>query len=241
MEYNHGQRVTLHVHEMSPLERAIIDFENQAKKAHSYKQAPQNETPEQRKERERSLDKALTHLKAQRALALTQVQVQVQLEEYRAALQPDKNASRQDKKVARQAMALEKHHPTDTLAKFMKVDGRPQPSPRFTAHHIVQGKGKTQYAAQTRIDLHFNNIRINDPDNGVWMPRHKTDKGHWAMPHAAAHSEIHTHNYEHWVNSRTTNIIDEQAFRSQLSAIRALLRDGNQPEYVTEPPLKRDI
>ncbi|WP_422732618.1 AHH domain-containing protein [Microbulbifer magnicolonia] len=64
----------------------------------------------------------------------------------------------------------------------MRADGRPQPNPRFTAHHIVLGKGRTQYAAQSRIDLHFHGIRINDPDNGVWIPGRSKTKGTGPCP-----------------------------------------------------------
>jgi len=238
MEYDHGRRITPHYHEMSPLERAIAGFEEKAKSYYRKTVAPANETPEQREEREKALDKALGHLKAQRLATLTQVQVQTRLEEYRAALQPGDGATRREKRVLREAMALEKHHPTKVLAKFMRADGRPQPGPRFTAHHIVLGKGKTQYSAQARVDLHFHGIRINDPDNGVWMPRQKQDKGHWAMPHAAAHSEIHTHNYEHWVYTSTNVIADSEAFRTKLITLRNILRDGQQPDYITQPPLR---
>tara|TARA_R110002050_G_scaffold86534_2_gene183900 strand:+ start:388 stop:708 length:321 start_codon:yes stop_codon:yes gene_type:complete len=85
MEYDHGHRVTQHIHGMTPLERAITEFEERAKSAHNLKIAPKTETAEQRLNREKSLSKALNHLKAERALALAQVQVQTQLDEYQAA------------------------------------------------------------------------------------------------------------------------------------------------------------
>lgn len=236
MEYDHGHRVTQHIHEMTPLERAITEFEERAKSAHNLKIAPKTETEEQRLNREQSLCKAMNHLKAERALALAQVQVQTQLDEYRAALKPVEGASRQEKNIGREAMTLEKHHPTDTLAKFMRADGRPKPAPNFCAHHIVQGKGRTENARRARIQLHYHGIRINDPVNGVWMPRHKKDKGHWAMPLAMAHSEIHTHNYEDWVFDKLRLAFNEKIMHGTLIQIRSLLRDGNQPNYVSEPP-----
>ena len=238
MEYDHGHRVTQHIHEMTPLERAITEFEERAKSAHSLKVVPKAETAEQRLNREQSLSKALTHLKAERALALAQVQVQTQLDEYREALKPAEGASRQEKNIGREAMSLEKHHPTDTLAKFMRADGRPKPAPNFTPHHIVQGKGRTLFATRARIQLHYYGVRINDPDNGVWMPRHKKDKGHWAMPNAMAHSEIHTHNYERWAFERIETSSGEKDLRAKLINVRSKLRDGNQPDYVSQPPLK---
>lgn len=123
-------------------------------------------------------------------------------------------------------MANEKHHPTPVLASFLRADGRAQPSPNFTAHHLVQGVGKTERAAMTRINLHFYNVRINDPDNGVWLPRTKKNEGHWAMPSAPAHSEIHTHNYETWVAASVSDVGNEMM----------LLRDGRQPMQVTQKP-----
>ncbi|WP_423838739.1 AHH domain-containing protein [Thalassolituus oleivorans] len=73
-------------------------------------------------------------------------------------------------------MSLEKHHPTQVLGRFMRAAGRPKPRPNFCAHHLVQGKGQTRFAYRARIHMHFNDIRINDPDNGAWMPRNKRDK-----------------------------------------------------------------
>lgn len=241
MEYDHGHRVTQHIHEMTPLERAITEFEERAKSAHNLKIAPKTETEEQRLNREQSLCKAMNHLKAERALALAKVQVQTQLDEYRAALKPAEGASRQEKNIGREAMTLEKHHPTDTLAKFMRADGRPKPAPNFTPHHIVQGKGRTDFAYRSRVILHSFDIRINDPDNGAWMPSHKKDKGHWAMPNAMAHSEIHTHNYEEWVFREIRYISNAENFNTALIKIRLLLRDGRQPESVSQPPMKNGL
>lgn len=58
------------------------------------------------------------------------------------------------------------------------------------------------------------------------------------MPNAPAHSEIHTFNYESWVNFLIGPIEDEFVIRSALIRIRSLIRDGRQPEKVTE---KKDL
>jgi A nuclease family of the HNH/ENDO VII superfamily with conserved AHH len=135
-------------------------------------------------------------------------------------------------------MAIEDHHPTNELAIFLQADGRPKPSPKHTAHHIVAGKGKTESSANSRIELHLHNIRINDPDNGVWMLMNKKDKGHWSMPSANAHLEIHTHNYELWVYQRILSAFGEQEARAVLRQIAKLLHEGKQPAKCTMPPDK---
>ncbi|MCO1334004.1 AHH domain-containing protein [Microbulbifer sp. OS29] len=234
MQYDHGKRVTPHYHEMTPLERAITEFEGKAKAYHSSKNSQlENETKEQRAKREKQLESALLHLKHEKLRALTQVEVQHQLEEYRQAARVATEGDFASQLEAQEILADEKHHPTKKLANFMRMDGRPQPSPRFTPHHLVQGKGKGQDAARARVELHMQGIGVNDADNGVWMPRTKADKGHWAYPNTAAHSEIHTLNYEKWVYANVSFKASEQAMRGALSILRAHLKDGTQPEQVT--------
>jgi hypothetical protein len=236
MEYDHGHRVTPQLHELSPLDRAIFEFEQKACHAHSHKCAPINETAEQRQKREKSLNKALVHLKAERALTLAKIDVQTQLEEYRLALKPHDNASRAEKVITREAMLLERHHPAIALGNFMRTDGRPKPDECFVAHHIIPGKGRTPAAHRARVAMHFHGIRISDPDNGTWMPKWRCHKGHWAMPQSMAHSEIHTFNYEAWVLRLTRGEQTEWAFRSKLKEISMLLRDGHQDPVVSLPP-----
>jgi len=237
MEYDHGKRITQHVHEMSPLDRIISEFESKAKQFHADSfHCAQNAEKEEQKAR-KELQKALKKLQIDRLAALGQATVQMNLDTYRKALKPTESDSRSNKAVLRGAMALEKHHPTKVLAKYMEDAGLTKPDNCFTAHHIVQGTGCTQFAAESRIDLHFHGVRINDPLNGAWMPRYIEHKGHPAMPLANAHAEIHTYNYEHWVHGETHHIMNEQAFKNRLKELRCQLRDGAQPDYVTESPI----
>jgi hypothetical protein len=236
MEYDHGHRVTPQLHELSALDRAVFEFEQKACHAHSHKCAPINETAEQRQKREKSLDKALIHLKAERALALAQVKVQVQLDDYRRSLAVSDDASFEDWEISQEAMKLEKHHPARVLGNFMRADGRPKPDTNFVAHHIIPGKGRTENAYNARIAMHSQGIRISDPDNGAWMPCTRKDKGHWSMPNCMAHSEIHTYNYERWIFDLVNNEYSETAFRGKLKSIQALIRDGNHNPSVALPP-----
>lgn len=237
MEFVNGVRVTPHYHELSPLEAAIVNFERHAKSYHRNKRKVNKgtETPEQRAQREAELATALKHLQQERRLAMVTIEVQAQLEAYRDQLR-SKTGGRADRKANRDSMRNEKHHPTYVLAKYMRADGRPQPSPNHTAHHIIPGRGKTAFAAQARVNLHMCDIRINDPVNGAWMVRRRRDKGHWSMPAAKSHSEVHTHNYEKWVFNNTQMAMDEMTMRASLRRLRLLLETGKQPEKVTMPP-----
>lgn len=238
MEFVNGVRVTPHYHELSPLEAAIANFERQAKSYHRNKRKlnKATDTPEMRKQRESELAAALKHLQQERRLALVTIEVQAQLEAYRMQLKASQGGSRGERRELRGAMSSEKHHPTYVLAKYLRADGRPRPSANHTAHHIIPGRGKTAFAAQARVNLHLCDIRINDPVNGVWMLRRRRDKGHWSMPAAKAHSEVHTHNYEKWIFQGTRMAMDEPSMRVSLSRLRLLLETGKQPEKVTMPP-----
>lgn len=240
MQYDHGRRVSAHYYEMTPLDRAISEFEAKAK-SHYTKKAniPADETAEQRVKREKELEESLRHLKFERLRAKTQIQVQCRLDEYRSLARmakADDGADWDELEKARAILAAEDHHPTDKLANFMRAMGRPQPAIRFTAHHIVMGAGRTEDAANSRIEMHMHGIGINDPDNGVWMPMTRADKGHWAYKHAASHSQIHTKNYQRWVWANVQFKDDEYAFRDALDKIRNQLKAGKQPKQVTEKP-----
>lgn len=238
MEFVNGIRAIPNYHELSPLEAAITNFERQAKSYHRKKRKVNRatETPEQRLLRETELATALKHLQHERRLAMVTIEVQVQLEAYREQLRSKNAASRVDSRNYRALMRNEKHHPTYLLAKYMRADGRPQPSPSHTAHHIISGRGKTAFAAQARVNLHMCDIRINDPANGAWMLRRRKDKGHWSMPAAKSHSEVHTHNYEKWVFHNTNMAMNEITMRASLRRLRLLLETGKQPDKVTMPP-----
>lgn len=238
MEYLNGIRLTPHLHELSPLDAAIQNFERQAKKYHSKRKAApgQNETPQQRKQREDDLKKALNHLQQERRLASVMVAVQSKLAMYRNEYNTNNAKSRTEEERFMQAMKDERHHPAYALAMYLRADGRPQPSPIHTAHHIIPGRGKTDYAGMARLNLHMFDIRINDPINGMWLIRRRRDKGHWSMPAANSHSEIHTHNYERWVYFSTLSSGNEQIFRANLLKVRLLLEAGTQPAKVTMPP-----
>ncbi|WP_193164108.1 AHH domain-containing protein [Microbulbifer hainanensis] len=229
MEYDHGQRITPHVWELSPLDLSIQQYDNRCKNYHYKKRKAAGETEEQRNKRLADLKEAKALLDLERRRIMCMTSVQAQLQAYR-----DEHKCIEDEFERVDAYASEKHHPTGVLEDNLRLAGRAQPSNRYTAHHVVEGKGKLPITADARLLLFMNDIRINDPDNGVWMPRDENDRGHWAMPKATPHSRIHTHEYERWVHGEIINLNSEQEIRGKLTIIRAHLKNGTQPERVTK-------
>lgn len=233
IEFKNGIRVTPHQHELSPLEAAIERYAAQAKAYYLKEQSLPKSLNKQ--EREAKLSKALEHLETERRFAETIVSVQSRLEDYRAAGVKNKSGS------SSSVLYAEKHHPTKTLARFMRTTGRPQPSKAHTPHHIVAGKGKTLNAARARILLHARGVRINDPDNGVWLVRLKKDTPHWSMPKSTSHLCLHTHKYESWVFSSLRSMLSEQAIRSRLKLLGCQLQEGKQPPKICSPAQRDEL
>ena len=239
LEYINGVRITKLIHEMTPLEAAIQNYSNQAAIYHQHKALLANtlgETEKQRMDREADLKKEFKHLESQRRFSEAIIDVQVQVELYQAQNRKRPGETLDDARARMNRMKNEIHHPTQTLAKYMCAAGRPKPSPKHTSHHIAPGKGRTKAAYRARLHMHSLSIGSNDPDNGIWLIRLKADKGHWSMPHAQSHLEIHTNNYESWVARHITSATDESTGRVKLRHIRNLLQSGKQPKEVTMPP-----
>ncbi len=212
IEYVNGKRASKLLHELSPLEAAI---ERYCEKAKAYFQQEQyidkNLT---QLEREKKLAAALHHLEHERRLAEVIVNVQAQLEAYRAFGRAQKGS------VGRATLKAETYHPAGTLGSFLQADGRPKPSCQHVAHHIVPGKGKTKVSGLARLHLYRYGVRINDPDNGVWLVRNKVDTPHWSMPEAKSHLSIHTHNYETWIYNAVRITRNELETRKKIKNTR---------------------
>jgi|TARA_Y100001934_G_scaffold283626_1_gene404938 hypothetical protein len=233
MEVSHGKRVSPHVWELSPLDLSIYQYEQRCKNYYYKKKPPSGETPEQKVLRLAQLkqDRMFLDLEKRRILSMTSVEAQ--LAAYR-----DEYRSEEDEEKRLSLYEQEKHHPTEVLENNLRLVGRAKPGERFTAHHLVEGKGKLPITADVRLTLFLNNVRINDPDNGVWMPRTEADRGHWAMPKAVPHSRIHTHNYERWIHGQIEHLQSELEIRGKLQILRAHLKNGTQPPQVTQKPDK---
>lgn len=119
----------------------------------------------------------------------------------------------------------------------MRADGRPRPTKRHSPHHVVPGKGWTEWANQARVHIHLHGISINDGDNGAWMLKSAEFKPHhWFAEHANSHMEIHTENYERWIQLKVYGGKDEQSCRDILRKIWNMLETGTQPKEIRFKP-----
>ncbi|GAB2508881.1 AHH domain-containing protein [Microbulbifer agarilyticus] len=222
-----GKRVSAEVWELSPLDLSIDLYEKRCKDYFYRIKKQPGETPEQRQSRldELKKTKKLLDLEASRIQAMISIEEQIKLREYQDEFRNKSEAERVN------LCRKEEHHPTTTLENNLRRAGRPQPSRRCSAHHIVEGVGKlkTSDTKRARMRIFTHNIRINDPDNGIWMPMTDKDMGHWGMRKCVPHARIHTENYERWVWKSIQPLHDEQSIRFRLGLIRTALHEGRQP------------
>ena len=172
-----------------------------------------------KKARDDQLEFERKHLKRQRRHLTVLSSIQAKLDEYREEGREALVGTREERKMTRKNLEAEPHHPTKVLARFMAAEGKPKPSPNHSAHHIVPGKGRINATYLARVHMHISGIRINDPDNGVWLPTSKKHTPHWSMPSALAHKQYHTKVYESTVSNRIRSKSTEQAIRRELNFI----------------------
>lgn len=145
-------------------------------------------------------------------------QVQAGIDKYRA----------QANSMSTKELQLEKHNST-VLGRHLEASGEKRPA-RCHAHAIVAG-GHTR-AAILRAIMARLKIRIDDPDNGCWLPENTAATPHPVMPRAVPHSRIHRNNYFFWLYSRLRGISQEASFRANLNLIAKQLHEHTFPEYV---------
>lgn len=125
-------------------------------------------------------------------------------------------------------------HQSAILAHFMEATGDTKPHSKCHAHAIISGAHR--YAAELRAILAWLKLRIDDPDNGCWLPENTAAKPHMPkrLQNAVPHSRIHRYNYYFWLNSlispETTSTQDD--LRRMLNMIATRLQSGSQPKYV---------
>jgi len=141
--------------------------------------------------------------------------------------------------MSRSELQSEKHD-CNRLARFLEATGSARPS-RCHAHAIVSGAHKE--AAQLRAVIAWLKFRIDDPDNGCWLPENTAATPHPLFPKAVPHSRIHRYNYYAWLN-RIINfqfISNQASLRQALKSIAQQLQERTFPPYVMLPKGKGSI
>lgn len=118
---------------------------------------------------------------------------------------------------------LKEGHDPKRLSRHLKATGLAR-SPNVAAHAIVSGSHPNAKAAR-KILAKFK-IRIDDPDNGVYLPRDARFIPHEKMPDAANHAEIHTDEYYINVTNILNTATSELECRIALTLIAKKLREG---------------
>jgi len=120
-------------------------------------------------------------------------------------------------------------HDSSRLGAHLEAVGKTRPH-SCHAHAIVAGKHHN--AVVTRAMMARMKIRIDDPDNGCWLPSNTAATPDPAFPKAVPHSRIHRYNYFFWLRFRLMNIRQPKNFRQDLQLIGRHLQQGTFPEYV---------
>ncbi|AVF65393.1 AHH domain-containing protein [Vibrio alginolyticus] len=80
-------------------------------------------------------------------------------------------------------------------------------------------------------NLHTLGLGINDPSNGVWLPRNVKNKGYWSSPDAEAYKKVHRYDYEAWVvTNLSNNSLKKDVFINRLRNIKIKLKTSTYPE-----------
>jgi hypothetical protein len=133
----------------------------------------------------------------------------------------------------------EKHNAA-RLGRFMEVaDGKRRPA-RCHAHAIISGHHRR--SARLRGILALLNIRIDDPDNGCWLPENTAATPHPVFPNAVPHSRIHRAGYYRWLTLtiRLGQFTDQAQLRPILKLIARQLQQSTFPPFVMLPKSRRN-
>ncbi|MCO1333140.1 AHH domain-containing protein [Microbulbifer sp. OS29] len=125
-------------------------------------------------------------------------------------------------RMSRQELMSEKHKPSRLGRHLKYVSGR-RPL-NVSAHAIVSGTHPAAKAARSILARW--KIRIDDPGNGVFLPRDSRYIPHKELPLAKNHAQLHTHEYYLNVFNMLSSSNSEQECRLILRLIADQLRNG---------------
>lgn len=118
-------------------------------------------------------------------------------------------------------------HSSEKLGKHLRWDGQSRPGANWEAHHIVSGDHPEANVSRGYLADEDIKIRIDDPDNGCWMPKTKADARPTIYPNAIGHNRIHRQLYYDWIE-RTLSVMNRPGqVRAFLNTVRAQLLQGN--------------
>ena len=126
------------------------------------------------------------------------------------------------KRMDRSELMKEKHKPS-RLSQHMRARGVKRP-PNVAAHAIVSGEHPEARAA--RKILAKWKIRVDDPDNGVYLPRDSRFIPHPELPNAANHAKLHTDEYYVNVTNMLNTATSKEDCRLALRLIAKELQNG---------------
>lgn len=125
------------------------------------------------------------------------------------------------------AELMKERHSSEMLGKFLRISGFSRPGPKWEAHHIVSAIHREAVAMRLLIADDDFSIRIDDPDNGTWMPKTKADARATIYPDAIGHNRIHRQRYYRWLENTITAFDDGAQVRAFLNTVRVQLLHGN--------------
>jgi A nuclease family of the HNH/ENDO VII superfamily with conserved AHH len=111
------------------------------------------------------------------------------------------------------------------LGKLLEASGLRRP-PGYEAHHIVAGNSKYEAADEGRKILRNFGIRINDPENGVWLPASKKSPNPDGL---AVHRPLHSYEYMDAVTEALKMATTKQQAIDILQSIGRALQSGGYP------------
>lgn len=118
-------------------------------------------------------------------------------------------------------------HSSKRLGDFLRADGYPRPAARWEAHHIVSGNHPDAMQSRAILADDEIQIRIDDPDNGCWMPKTKADARPTIYPNAIGHNRIHRELYYLWIENSIGLMATSGQVRAFLNTVRMQLLQGN--------------